>query len=85
MFISRDTYRGQFSNPLSQNRYTYCHNNPYKYDDPTGYLPASGINKNTVNALMDGGGSLVTPTPAKDTLPKPPKTTNAAVNQQHLL
>ena len=31
---------------------------------------------------MDGGGSLVTPTPAKDTLPKPPKTTNTPVNQQ---
>ncbi len=44
---------GEFSNPLSQNRYTYCHNNPYKYDDPTEHLPASGINKYAANALMD--------------------------------
>ena len=29
---------GDTLNPLSQNRYTYCHNNPVMYDDPSGHL-----------------------------------------------
>ena len=65
---------GEFSNPLSQNRYTYCHNNPYKYDDPTGHLPASGINKYAANALMDGGGSETSSNTTVKPLPK--KTTS---------
>lgn len=35
-FISEDTYEGELSNPLSQNLYTYVHNNPLIYIDPTG-------------------------------------------------
>jgi RHS repeat-associated protein len=35
-FISEDTYEGQISNPLSLNLYTYAHNNPLLYIDPTG-------------------------------------------------
>ena len=70
-FISADSYRGEFSSLLSQNRYTYAHNNPYKYDDPTGHLPANGINKYASNALMDvGSGTSSNPT-VKPPLPKP--------------
>ena len=76
VFISRDSYRGEFSNPLSQNRYTYCHNNPYKYDDPSGHLPASGINKYAANAYMDGGDSTYTPKPLKKPVPLKTSTTN---------
>ena len=72
VFISADSYRGEYSNPLSQNRYTYCHNNPYKYDDPTGHLPASGINKYAANALMDAGSGTSSNTTVK---PLPKKTT----------
>ncbi len=36
-FINEDTYEGQIDNPLSLNLYTYAHNNPLIYNDPTGY------------------------------------------------
>jgi len=63
VFISADSYRGELNDLLSQNRYSYAHNNPYKYDDPTGHLPASGINKYASNAYMDVGDSLKRPLP----------------------
>ena len=36
-FLSEDTYRGQVHDPLSLNLYTYCHNEPIMYWDPTGH------------------------------------------------
>ena len=36
-FLTEDTYRGSYRDPLSLNRYTYCHNNPLIYWDPTGH------------------------------------------------
>jgi len=36
-FISRDSYAGKNSDPLSLNLYTYCHNNPIFYADPKGH------------------------------------------------
>ena len=36
-FISRDSYAGKNEDPLSLNRYTYCHNNPIFYADPKGH------------------------------------------------
>ncbi len=36
-FLNEDTYEGQIDNPLSQNLYTYVHNNPLIYTDPTGH------------------------------------------------
>ena len=35
-FISRDSYAGKNEDPLSFNLYTYCHNNPILYFDPSG-------------------------------------------------
>ncbi|WP_409177277.1 RHS repeat-associated core domain-containing protein [Brevibacillus fortis] len=35
-FISEDAYKGQVENPLSLNRYTYVHNNPLRFVDPSG-------------------------------------------------
>lgn len=29
----------EITDPLSLNKYTYCHNNPIVYNDPTGHLP----------------------------------------------
>ena len=36
-FLQEDTYRGQASDPLSLNLYTYCHNEPIMFIDPTGH------------------------------------------------
>ncbi|MEN6312661.1 MAG: S8 family serine peptidase [Clostridiaceae bacterium] len=36
-FLSEDTYRGSASDPLNLNLYTYCHNEPIMYWDPTGH------------------------------------------------
>lgn len=36
-FISKDTYEGTLTNPLTLNLYTYCLNNPIRYLDPTGH------------------------------------------------
>jgi hypothetical protein len=48
--IQEDTFPGWLSDPLSLNRYTYAHNNPIKYFDPTGHYvsptdQANGIAK----------------------------------------
>ncbi len=37
-FLSEDTYTGDINDPLSLNLYTYCHNNPITYYDPTGHF-----------------------------------------------
>lgn len=37
-FLQEDTYRGDRNDPLSLNLYTYCHNEPMMYTDPTGHL-----------------------------------------------
>ena len=37
-FISRDSYAGKNEEPLSLNRYTYCHNNPIIGTDPSGHV-----------------------------------------------
>ncbi len=36
-FLQEDTYRGDPNDPLSLNLYSYCHNNPITYYDPTGH------------------------------------------------
>ena len=36
-FTTRDTYLGDLKTPISQNRYTYAHNNPVRYADPSGH------------------------------------------------
>ncbi len=48
-FISRDSYAGKNEDPLSLNLYTYCHNNPIVYVDPSGH----GVLKNAINKWCD--------------------------------
>jgi len=43
-FITEDSYWGEASDPLSLNLYTYCHNNPIRYIDPTGHWIESDQN-----------------------------------------
>jgi RHS repeat-associated protein len=40
-FLTEDTYRGQANDPLSLNMYTYVHNEPIMYTDPTGHAATS--------------------------------------------
>ena len=42
-FMQEDSYRGDINDPLSLNLYTYCHNNPVKYVDPTGHFVENQI------------------------------------------
>jgi RHS repeat-associated protein len=48
-FLNEDTYEGQIDNPLIQNLYTYVHNNPLIYSDPSGnyYVSSNGSNIHT--------------------------------------
>ena len=39
-FLQTDTYLGNLNDPLSLNLYTYCLNNPNRYVDPSGHIPA---------------------------------------------
>ncbi|WP_171056241.1 RHS repeat-associated core domain-containing protein [Paenibacillus sinopodophylli] len=53
-FITKDTYEGEITNPLSLNLYTYVHNNPLIYIDPSGhkvevYVGAHKVMKTTFN------------------------------------
>ncbi|UFJ40473.1 hypothetical protein LOK74_20960 [Brevibacillus humidisoli] len=57
-FITEDTYKGQVDNPLSLNRYTYGHNNPLRFIDPSGHSIADahgngGWNKQSIEQLMN--------------------------------
>ncbi|WP_113672604.1 RHS repeat-associated core domain-containing protein [Vallitalea guaymasensis] len=36
-FVTEDSYSGQANDPLSLNLYTYCHNNPVMFVDPSGH------------------------------------------------
>jgi RHS repeat-associated protein len=43
-FVSEDMYKWQVDNPLWLNRYTYTHNNPLKFVDPSGHMPVWSLN-----------------------------------------
>jgi RHS repeat-associated protein len=57
-FINEDTYEGQVVNPLSLNVYSYVHNNPLIYVDPTGRSIWS-VSGNFLGGLWNGGKSAV--------------------------
>ena len=57
-FISRDSYAGSVSDPLSLDLYTYCHNNPVIGTDPSGHALRLLIGA-AVGALISGGITLV--------------------------
>ncbi len=51
-FITEDTYRGQKNDPLSLNLYTYCHNSPIMYTDPSGHSIKKGDTGKNVAAIQ---------------------------------
>ena len=56
-FITRDTYAGTPTRPVSLNRYTYANGNPLEFTDPTGYCgwSLSGL----VDCVTDAGHAVV--------------------------
>ncbi len=45
-FLSRDTYEGTLTDPLSQNAYLYARGNPAVYVDPSGHMNMLSVNYN---------------------------------------
>jgi RHS repeat-associated protein len=60
-FVSKDTYEGQISNPLSQNLYTYVINNPLRYIDPSGNYCVSKNGKNSHSGGCSSSDSTYVP------------------------
>ncbi|MEW9701496.1 RHS repeat-associated core domain-containing protein [Paenibacillus sp. SI8] len=61
-FVGEDTYAGQISNPLSQNRFSYVKNNPLIYTDPSGHDILSLIS--ALEGILAGSAAL-SATPVK--------------------
>jgi RHS repeat-associated protein len=57
-FISADSYGGDPSNPASLNRYSYVHNNPYKYNDPNGKFPVWVVAGAAIGAAVNVGMTI---------------------------
>ena len=51
-FISRDSYRGNSSNPSTLHLYAYCANNPVNLSDPSGHIAISRIVGGIVGAVV---------------------------------
>ena len=59
-FLQEDTVRGNRYDPLSLNLYTYCHNEPIMYVDPSGYADVAVRSSNesqgnTIKYTAGGG------------------------------
>ncbi|MEN2776017.1 RHS repeat-associated core domain-containing protein [Acetivibrio clariflavus] len=61
-FLQEDTYTGDPNDPLSLNLYTYSHNNPIIYYDPTGHAInlVSGAIGAGIGFLLGAGSSIIT-------------------------
>ena len=81
-FMQEDTYTGQNKDPLSLNLYTYCHNEPLMYSDPTGHKevedtgPTAGIPWEVWQKLLEIEKQKKADKKQKDTEEKRQKTEN---------
>ncbi|WP_370774249.1 DUF6531 domain-containing protein [Holdemania massiliensis] len=85
LFISADGYRGDWQDPLSQNRYNYGRNNPNKYFDPRGMWSIWGAITNTVNKVVNTVKNAFTPkktTPSKKSTPSSSNTKKSTPKSQ---
>lgn len=62
VFTQADTLIPDVYNPQALNRYSYCYNNPLKYEDPDGHIPllATALIGATIGAIGYGGYSAIT-------------------------
>ena len=58
-FISRDSFAGRRSDPLSLNLYTYCKNNPIRFIDPSGHS-FKDLAKSILSAVEAAGKKIET-------------------------
>ena len=84
-FISEDSYWGEDNNPLSLNRYTYAHNDPIQYIDPTGYaaVTKAALSAVVVGAIKGIASKIATATKAV-TATKTETTTKQVINDSLL-
>lgn len=57
-FVQIDDYKGTQDNITSQNRYTYCLNNQYKYVDPSGHKSILSIIASAANSVINAVGNI---------------------------
>ncbi|MBJ6362780.1 RHS repeat domain-containing protein, partial [Paenibacillus sp. GCM10012307] len=57
-FMNEDTYEGELNYPLSLNLYTYVHNNPLRYIDPSGNIPTPVEAANMASHIYNRSGDL---------------------------
>jgi len=57
-FISKDTYKGEITDPSSQNSYAYCGNNPVNAVDPSGHWEYKTDEGYNVYAIAEEGDTL---------------------------
>jgi len=67
-FMQEDTYPGNAGDPLSLNLYTYCHNEPVMYTDPTGHYKEGDeiYSANVQKLLYDYGQAYANATKDED-------------------
>ena len=59
-FLSRDTYEGTLTDPLSQNPYLYARGNPVLYVDPSGHENIMSLSNNIAVMGILAGGTIAT-------------------------
>ncbi|MBX3339700.1 MAG: VCBS repeat-containing protein [Nitrospira sp.] len=59
-FLSADTLVGSPLDPQSLNRYSYVHNNPFNFTDPTGHLKIGKFFKNLSQGISSNIGLRIT-------------------------
>ncbi|KWX80493.1 hypothetical protein AMQ84_03375 [Paenibacillus riograndensis] len=57
-FLNEDTVEGQIDNPLTQNLYTYVHNNPLRYADPSGHFAKDTYDVQELKQLLSEASSI---------------------------